>query len=166
VITQSSPLRPERPRWRGLCRKRHRHDHAKQLPHEGALTIVGLPCAVPTLKCPHARAYRPPIRRAGTSSSFVRKFAELTRARSCSCFETAVILLGCGYSPPAFPAGLLLVPGSTWPVGFQALLRLDRPPVTAKSPGSVKLVPEPSLLRILECMPGFPLLAELLGSHP
>ena len=27
-----------------------------------------------------------------------------------------------GYSPPAFPAGLLLVPGSTWPVGFQALL--------------------------------------------
>jgi hypothetical protein len=46
VITQSSPPRPERPRWRGLCRKRHRHDHAKQLPHEGALTIVGLPCAV------------------------------------------------------------------------------------------------------------------------
>ena len=42
MITQSSPLRPERPRWRGLCRKRHRHDHAKQLPHEAALAIVGL----------------------------------------------------------------------------------------------------------------------------
>ena len=55
--------------------------------------------------------------------------------------------------------------GMTWPVGFQALL--DTPPVTAKSPGSIiwlLLIPELSLLLILKSMPGFSLLAELLGS--
>jgi hypothetical protein len=65
---------------------------------------------------------------------------------------------------PAFPSGLLLVPGSTWPVGFQALVRLDRPPVTAKSPGpmiSLLLIPKFSLLRTPKFMPSFSLLAEL-----
>jgi hypothetical protein len=42
---------------------------------------------------------------------------------------TGPVTLGCtrSYSLPAFPPGLLLVPGATWPVGLQAPLRSDRP---------------------------------------
>src|ERR1700722_3567686 len=65
----------------------------------------------------------------------------------------------CGYSPPQFPHGALLVPGATLPVTLRLLL--DRPSVTAKSPGSVV-----SLLRTPKSGRGLSLSAELVGSNP
>ena len=45
-----------------------------------------------------------------------------------------------------FPAGALLVPGATWPVGLPDVPRLDMPPVSEKSPGALPVVAPEGLI--------------------
>src|ERR1700721_2768603 len=118
-----------------LCLVDHRVDENGTVMREGSgdsvLDLGGVfdPNAANTDRFGHCREIR--ILELGPEIEEARGLLLKLPASSWPVVEGAA----CGSSPRQFPHGALLVPGATLPVTLRLLL--DRPSVTAKSPGSV-----------------------------